>query len=102
MLEGAVDTLLGVVLRRKQQMSRRTLAGALTTAFLACIAVPVRVHAADPPVSGGKATYITSLDGAGGVAVQFSVDGTRILTAGKTDVQVWDAKTYKPIGQPIK
>jgi WD40 repeat protein len=45
---------------------------------------------------------VAELDHPGGRAVAFSADGNRILTAGKSAVQVWDAKTYKPLGEPME
>lgn len=44
---------------------------------------------------------VARLDHAGGRLVSFSADGGRILTAGKRQVQVWDAKTYRECGAPI-
>jgi WD40 repeat protein len=41
---------------------------------------------------------IATLDETGGRSVSFSQDGKRILTTDKTAAQVWDAKTWQPVG----
>ena len=37
-----------------------------------------------------------------GLAVTFSLDGNRLLTKGVETAQVWDAQTFKAIGQPLR
>src|SRR5689334_2165702 len=84
-----------------------TLAAAAAAAFalLGTIGIAVRE---EPTANADRAhplpsfREIAELGHAGGRAVVFSADGNRILTAGKTAVQLWDATTYKPLGEPME
>jgi WD40 repeat protein len=83
------------------------LAAALAMSFPLVGAIAVNAFGAPSDGAGGAHQglafrTIAELDHPGGRAVVFSADGTRILTAGKSAVQVWDAKTYKPLGEPME
>src|SRR4051812_9204063 len=80
------------------QMNRRTLAIALTTAVLACLTVPDGMLAADLPEEPGAVVRLTL---AAGTAAGWNADGSLIVTAGGKDVQVWDGRTFDPIGKTI-
>src|SRR5438270_686641 len=41
------------------------------------------------------------LPGHGGSFVRFSADGSLLLTAGEKELQIWDAKTFAPVGQAL-
>ncbi|HWE95494.1 MAG TPA: WD40 repeat domain-containing protein [Tepidisphaeraceae bacterium] len=45
---------------------------------------------------------VIRLVGSSGLCASFSSDGTRILTAGNDEARVWDAKTFKPVIEPIR
>jgi len=45
---------------------------------------------------------VARLNGCGGTCVSFSHDGSRILTAGKDAARVWDARTFRPLSEPLK
>lgn len=78
---------------------------AIISALLLLIAILTHDSpAAALKVEEGAANFheIARLDHAGGKLVAFSGDGARILTAGKREVQVWDAKTYRESGPPIQ
>jgi WD40 repeat protein len=80
------------------QMNCRTLAIALTTAVLACLTVPDGVIAADPPEEPGA---VVRLSLAAGTAACWNADGSLIVTAGGKDVQVWDGRTFDPVGETL-
>ena len=42
------------------------------------------------------------LRGCGGVAVAFSKDGSKILTAGKDSARVWDGRTFAAVTEPMR
>jgi WD40 repeat protein len=42
------------------------------------------------------------LEGSGGNFVSFSPDGELILTAGLKEQRTWDARTLKPVGDPVR
>ncbi|HWE95538.1 MAG TPA: WD40 repeat domain-containing protein [Tepidisphaeraceae bacterium] len=45
---------------------------------------------------------VTRLMGSGGLCASFSSNGAWILTAGNDEARVWDAKTLKPVIDPIR
>lgn len=65
-------------------------------------------NAAEPPATTLPTTapaeprIVARLRGHGGLFVGFSPDGSRILTAGKMDLQLWDARTYEPVGSAVE
>lgn len=48
------------------------------------------------------AHLVGTLRGCGGTCVEFSRDGTRLLTAGRDEARVWDAHTLQPVTPPLK
>lgn len=57
---------------------------------------------ANPPTTAAaEPCVVARLQGHGGCYVGYNADGSRIVTVGKSGLQVWDAKTYKPVGTAI-
>lgn len=68
---------------------------ALLLLSLACLSAAAAAEPAEP-------RPLAKLEGPSGVAVAFSQDGSRLLTAGKDEACVWDAQTFKPLTEPLK
>lgn len=59
-------------------------------------------QAAQPPAATPEPfELVGELDGTSGVAVAFSGDGKRIVTADQRACRVWDVKTLKPLTPPL-
>jgi WD40 repeat protein len=81
-------------------MTRRLL-NLLNAAFLLLLAwLVVPLFGADAPTTAQSP--LAKLRGPSGTAVEFSRDGKLLFTAGEDEVQVWDAETFQPLGQPIR
>ncbi len=61
-----------------------------------------RLAAADDDDAPKLSPPLARLDGASGVAIVFSADGARILTAGDHEARLWEGQTYKPVIKPLK
>src|SRR6476469_7100662 len=54
------------------------------------------------PVWPKRVNPIARVEGSGGLIAAYSEDGTAILTAGGAEARVWDARTFKPLTEPLK
>ena len=55
-----------------------------------------------PGLQAERGPWLARLQGTAGDAVLFSPDGGRLLTRRGGEVQVWDARTYQPVGGPLR
>ena len=59
-------------------------------------------HVAPKKEVAPLAAPIARLEGCAGTVACFNADGSLLLTAGLHEARVWDVKTFKPIGEPVK
>lgn len=71
----------------------------LSASFVLLVGCANRIGA---EVTNGSAQLIGRLDGPGGGLVVFSADGTKVVTSGREDAQIWDVRTLKPAGPLLR
>jgi WD40 repeat protein len=80
--------------------TRQLLRSRLTPVFAIALlfqTATVSSIASEPNANSASWSKEAVLDGCGGVCLEYSDDGKKILTANRMHVRVWDAATFKPI-----
>jgi WD40 repeat protein len=81
------------------------IAGLLIAIAVVLGRAPSECRGAEPQSVGkgdSHANPFVRLEGSGGNFVAFSPDGELILTAGPQEQRMWDARTLKPVGEPVR